>query len=417
MARRSGPIGCRSLKRVDSWLRRSCRICGSNVLVPYLSYGEQPLANRLLSSPEEPCPVYPLSISFCPECGLSQLDQVISPMLLYHKDYFYQSGVSNSWVKHCAELAGELVELENGLVIDIGANDGTFLNQVNRRSKMRLLGIEPCVNYAAKGKNWGGVPTIQNFWGSFVARDTRQLHGRADYIVAQNVLAHVDDLNEFLSSVHSTLRSLPTSRFIFEVPYVKNVLEQVQFDVIYHEHLSYFLVTPLARALSRWGLGVVRVDPLPEMHGGSLRVWCCPEAKDVPEWGKLQVGERAAGLLDQSYYLTFARRVQLVREALLDRLHELGPVVGIGAAAKATVLANFLGLTMKDVLFVVDETPEKQGKWIPGSGIPIVPRSRLDETVWPVKLLVFVWNYLDEVKKRYPGYEYITPWLEVAHAR
>ena len=396
-----------------------CMLCGSQVLFPYLSLGDQPLANHLLTSPEENPRRYPLSLSICERCGLSQIDQVISPSVLYRKKYVYSSGISETWVKHCEALARELDLSPRGselpLLIDVGSNDGSLLDAVGRQAKVRLLGVEPQMTFATQKKNYA-AGVLPMFWGRSAAREAVDLMGRVDYIVAQIVLSHVEDLEGFMTGIVFALREGGT--FIFEVPYFRHVLEKTLFDVIYHEHLSYFLAGPLGRLLSKYGLGVVRVEHLP-LHGGSLQVWCRQWADDCEAWQRLIQSERNDGLLThRSAYIGFAQYVARERESLLARIRERGKVFGLGAPAKATVLTNYLGLTEADIAYTVDETPAKQGKWIPGSRIPIVPRSRLDEDAWPNKTgLIFTWNYAEEVRRRYPGYSYLVPHEEALVAQ
>lgn len=366
-----------------------CRACGSGDLVPWFSLGEQPLANALLNQPGD-APTYPLAVQRCPICHLSQLTHVISPDLLY-AGYPYLSGVSRGWHRHCRGLVAVVQEhcTDADFVIDLAANDGTLLEHFER-SGYRVLGVDPAGLAST-------VPVRQAYWSMDLADEIVALHGKADVIVAQNVLGHVDDAVAFLRAAKRTLD--PGGVLIVEVPRLDALLDKVAFDQIYHEHLSYWTLMALRYAAERAGLTLWRVNLL-AVHGGSYRCWFRPGgASDQSVWDRVEV-ERQFGLGSARPYARFNAQVNAAMRKLAELLDWLDGkrLVGFGAAAKGTVLLNEMRrrempLPMK----VLDDSTLKQHRWIPGVNLPIVPpRSLREEDV----VLVLPWNWTDEIIAR-----------------
>ncbi len=363
-----------------------------------------PLVNSYLKSPSEIAnePKFPLIILFCNDCALSQLSLVVSPEVLF-RDYDYYSSVSKTFQSHCAQLAKSAATYQgfapSDLVVEIASNDGCLLSEF-KKVGARVKGVEPARNLAKVAES-RGLPTISEFWSAEVAKEILASDGPAKIVVCTNVLAHVDDLHGFLGAVRSVLAQ--GGRFIFEVPYMAEFLNRRAFDTTYHEHLSYFLATPLKRALEMNGLTVTDIEKL-DIHGGSIRVTAQPASDDL-----LRVNERvtqilnaeiASGLLESSTYLHFQSQILSLREELSlfvkgvkARGHR---IAAYGASAKGNVLLNFCGLNKDDIDFVVDDTPAKQNKLYPGVHIPIVARSELKNRN-PKYLLLLAWNFTEEL--------------------
>ena len=398
----------------------ACRVCGGHDLVPFLDLGSLPLVNRYVapSQEQEKEPRFPLQILFCRSCSLSQLSVVVDPRVLY-REYDYHSSVSQTFQKHCAEMAaglhGSLGLSAKELVVEIASNDGCLLSRFKHLGS-RVLGVEPATNLA-RIANEAGFPTLNDFWSGGVADRIRGEHGVARLVVATNVLAHVDDLSGFLRAVASLLA--PEGAFVFEVPYMVNFMNRAEFDTAYHEHLSYFLLRPLKKALEANGLVLADVHEF-EIHGGSIRVTARPASRGGspgPNVARLLAWEGELGLHDEATYLRFSRHVATLKEELvtfLGGLKQRGKrIAAYGASAKGNVLLNYCGVGCDVVDYVVDDTPAKQGKLYPGVHLPIVPRSHLQANP-PDYLLLLAWNFVDELLRntadyRAGGGRYVVP--------
>ena len=388
-----------------------CRVCGSDHLVPYLDLGMMPLVNRYLSRAElrGAEPRFPLEILFCRSCSLSQLSVVVDPKVLF-SEYDYFSSVSQTFQRHCERMAETLrndLPLDRGdLVVEIASNDGCMLSKFKALG-LRVRGVEPAQNLAAVAES-KGLPTFCEFWSSDAARRISATDGKAKVVVATNVLAHVDDVHGFISAVKDVLH--PEGVFVFEVPYMVHFVDRTEFDTTYHEHLSYFLLRPLRRALEQNGMQVV--DALEfAIHGGSIRV-----IAQIQGSGKFEPRssvddlirqEAEKGLFDTEAYFLCAERVTLIREELgifLRGLKQRGKrIAAYGASAKGNILLNFCGLGTETIDFVVDDTPAKQGKFYPGNHLPIVSRDVL-QSEKPDYLLLLAWNFADELMKNTSEY-------------
>jgi len=398
---------------------KNCRICDSPRLVKYLDLGEVPLCNSLVTN-DKSHPTYapfPIQVLFCEECCLSQLSIVVNPEIMYN-DYVYHSSVSKTFREHCYQMAIRLQELYKSiphpLVVDIAANDGCLLDQFKAAGFKRLLGIDPAKNLAnehwTKFRNsiqYGELSVIpqhsygflNDFWSEKLALSCRdEATQGASFITATNVVAHVDDLRDFLRGVHWFLDD--TGVFVVEVPYLHELIKNNQFDTIYHEHLSYFLLKPLKKIFAACGLTIIRVEKYP-IHGGSIRVYADkgshPVHESVAEMEKFEEEER---LYKVDTYIKFSDRVNELRKnllALFEILHHNGSkLMGYGASAKGISLLNYCGIPRNYLSAIVDDTPAKQGKYTPGSLIPIVNFSRF-HTDEPDHILLLAWNFADEL--------------------
>lgn len=386
--------------------KTSCRVCGSDNLTKIADFGEVPLANALVNSRFDKVSKYPLWVNFCNHCSLTQLGVVVDPTILY-KDYHYQSSMSDTFKTHCLNMGKDIKKIlskEIPFVVDIASNDGCLLEQF-KSIGFDVLGIEPASNLCdiARSK---GVYTMNEFW----SRDTRLLN-KADCITATNVFAHVDDLDGFLAGVTSNLVS--GGVFVIEVPWVLNMILKGQFDTIYHEHLSYFLLKPLIRVLYHHGLTVFRVEEVP-IHGGSLRVYSTNNAVRFPDntvHETLEIEEQNR-MYDVSTYRCFGDNAEYSMDLFINILSDLRnvKVAGLCASAKGISLINYCGLTNIDIDCIADETPSKYGKVIPDSNIPIVSMDELIEYD-PEYLVLFSWNFIEELKKKTSWFKgrYIIP--------
>ncbi len=392
------------------YLRPDCRVCGSRTLVAFLSLGPSPLANAFLANPAEFATeaFYPLDVYFCETCGLVQLLDVISPEVLF-RNYVYATGTSDSMAAHNAALAALVVKrLDLGaadLVVEVASNDGSLLTCFAAHG-VRTLGIEPATNIAALAEA-RGIETVNRFFDARTADDVRALRGPAKAVIANNVLAHVDEPADFLAGCRALLGL--DGLVLVEVPYLARLLDGLEYDTIYHEHLSYFSVSTLMRLCERVNLSLIQVDHLP-VHGGSLRLYLAPRER-YPEHASavqdLAAAEQRAGLVSLPRFLEFARDVERQRDALVQLLHTLvrggRSLAGYGAPAKGNTLLNYCGIDHHLLPYVVDKSDLKVGLYTPGTHIPVLPVSTVLDRQ-PDYLLILAWNFADEIMRQQSEY-------------
>lgn len=377
-----------------------CRGCGARDLASVLDLGLQPLANELLPAADAADEAFPLHLRSCAACGLGQVGEFVLPERIFG-DYPYLSSVSTSWVAHArsyaASMQSELRLAAEDLVVEVASNDGYLLTQF-RDLGVRVLGVEPARNVAALAKE-RGVDTLADFFGVNTAGRVLADRGHPRLVVANNVLAHVPDLDDFVGGL-ALLCGLDTLITV-ENPSYTTLLDQTQFDTIYHEHYSYLSAYAVARIAARQGLELVRVQDLPT-HGGSYRYWLARSgAREVdPSVATTIERELSSGLLDPQVWERFATRSRTTIDGLrtwLDERRAAGArVAGYGAAAKGNTLLNAAGATCNDVLAVADGSAEKQGNLLPGSRIPVIVPSDLP-AVAATDVLVLPWNLADEI--------------------
>jgi SAM-dependent methyltransferase len=384
----------------------ACRSCGATNVEPVLSLGEIPLVNALVEPGEpEPDRRYPLDVVRCPSCTLVQITETVPPETLF-RSYTYFSSYSQTFLDHARRFAGESIRRRSlgpeSLVVEAASNDG-YLLQYFACAKVRALGIEPAHNVAAVARE-RGVETIAEFLDEALAAKIVAEHGHADLVVANNVLAHVPDPHGFVAAL-GTLAG-ERGEVVVEVPYLRELVERLEFDTIYHEHLSYFTLTSLARLLERHELGIVDVERLP-VHGGSLRIVASRSGTTAPSVPQLLADERAWGVENQAPLAAFAEGVRSLRRELHELVAGLvesgSSVAAYGAAAKGVVLANVCGLDSELIDFVVDRNPHKQGKLLPGVRIPVRPPEELGRQR-PDYCLLFAWNLTDEILDQQTSY-------------
>ena len=389
-------------ERSDAVRRPKCRSCGTELRTSVVDLGLSPPSNALTppSALDRGETVYPLHAYVCDRCRLMQLDVFASPDELF-RDYRYFSSYSSTWLAHAAAYADEMVRRGIGpgsRVVEVASNDGYLLRNFVARG-VGVLGIEPASNVAAVARA-AGVPTIDEFFGAALAGRVRADFGPADLIVANNVLAHVPDINDFVAGFARLLA--PDGVATFEFPHLLRTIAGMQFDTVYHEHFSYLSLIALVPLFARHGLEIVEVTELPT-HGGSLRVFVAPRgARTVhASVDAILAAERTAGLERLETYAQFGARVVRIKDAflafLLDAKRRGKRVAGYGAAAKATTLLNYAGARADLMPYVADKSPHKQGNFIPGVRVPIVApdRIRADE---PDYVVIFPWNVEAEIR-------------------
>jgi SAM-dependent methyltransferase len=398
-----------------------CISCGAAPLAPILHLGTTPLANALLTAEQigKPEPRFPLDLRFCQGCSLVQITEKVPPEQMF-REYAYFSSFSDTIVGEAAKLAARLAR-ERGLgagslVMEVASNDG-YLLQHYRNAGIPVLGVEPATNIA-KVANERGIRTRCEFFGQALAQQLSGEGLRADVLHANNVLAHVPDLNGFVTGIARVLK--PGGVAVIEVPYVRDLIEKCEFDTIYHEHLCYFSVSALASLFRRHGLGLSDVERIP-VHGGSLRLFAAPGAQAGPATERLLAEERRAGMLERAYYAGFAARVDQLRSQLrelLSRLRAQGKrVAAYGASAKGSTLLNYFGIGAGELDYVVDRSTEKQGRYTPGTHLRILPPAHLLADR-PDYLLLLAWNFLEEISAQQAEYrarggKFIVPIPEV----
>lgn len=377
-----------------------CRGCGETQLASILDLGAQPIANELSGDSSVPDPTFPLHLRVCETCGLGQLGEFVPPERLFAEDYPYFSSVSQSWLAHAAAYADQVIESQglgsDDLVVEVASNDGYLLEQFARRG-IRVLGVEPAaaVAHAARSK---GVRTVEAFFGVSVAERIVGEHGQPGLVAANNVMAHVPDLRDFIGGL--SLLCGDDTVITVENPSFVELLTSRLFDTVYHEHFSYLSAHSVARAVGSFGLELFRVERLPT-HGGSNRYWLGRSGRNgvEPSVGATMAAELGAGLLDPRAWTSF-RSESLGAVAgfrtWLDAARASGRrVAGYGAAAKGNTLLNAAGARADDLVMVVDGSPLKQGKLLPGSKIPIRPPSDLPSDTDDI--LVLPWNLAEEI--------------------
>lgn len=385
----------------------SCRVCRNKSLTKVLQLGPTPLANAFLTKDQIDLPeaFYPLDVVFCENCSFLQLGHVVSPHILFDK-YVYVSSTSPVFVAHFEKFAVEIVSRfklnEKSFVIDIGSNDGILLKPY-KKIGIRVLGVEPAKYIAEMARN-DGIPTVAKFFSLDLARRIVKTKGKAKIVTATNVFAHIDDLEELIHGVKELLDK--DGIFVLEAPYLIDFLKKRYFDLVYHEHLSYWALKPLIRLFEQFDMRVFDVQKVP-VHGGSIRVFTTKDKssyateKRVDEY--LQK-EKQMKLGSINVYFDFAKEVLRNKSELIALLVRLKinnkRIVGFGAPAKGNTMLNYFRIGSNILDYIIDESPFKQGLYTPGTHIPVVSSSRL-KTDHPDYILILAWNFSKSIMEKY----------------
>lgn len=391
-----------------------CRSCGATLERTFVDLGMSPLANSYIKPDQlnRMEPFYPLHVYVCEKCLLVQLQQFSTPHDIF-SDYAYFSSFSDSWLAHARAYVDMIVDRfrldRSSNVVEIASNDGYLLQNFVSRG-ISALGVEPASNIAEEAKK-KGIRTKVAFFGEKTALDLAADGWVADLIVGNNVLAHVPDLNDFVNGLKVLLK--PTGLITMEFPHLLQLMQQNQFDTIYHEHFSYFSFLAVEQVFARHGMKLFDVEEL-STHGGSLRIYACHNddtSKPIEERAReLKSREKAAGFDQLNHYLSFGLQIEVTKRKLLSFLisakQEGKHVVGYGAPAKGNTLLNYCGVRTDLIDYTVDRSPHKQGHFLPGVHIPIYEPERVRDTR-PDYLLILPWNIREEVMQQM---SYIREW-------
>jgi len=381
-----------------------CRHCQHELRLPLIDLGVMPPSNAYLTaaSLDHPEPAYPLKVWVCQHCWLVQTEDFTRPEQLFTEDYAYFSSTSASWLEHARQFAQSSIQTlgltSHSFVVELASNDGYLLKNY-LQAGIPCLGVEPTAAAAAAAR-LQGLEVVEVFFGAKQAKQLKQSHGQADLIVANNVLAHVPDINDFIAGIAIVLA--PDGVVSIEFPHVLNLLKLCQFDTIYHEHYSYLSLFTVQLMFGQAGLRVFDVESLPT-HGGSLRVWLCHQQSARPTLASVSrvlTAEQGAGLQQDRAYLGFQQRVDDIVTQLQGFLYQAVAqgkrIMAYGAAAKGNTLLNYAGIKDTDITVVADAAKSKQGKFLPGSHIPIVSPADLI-ALRPDYVLILPWNIKTEV--------------------
>ena len=387
--------------------RGRCRFCGSALDNTFVDLGMSPLCESYVSIEHlnEMEPFYPLHVYVCSHCFLVQLEEYVSPENIF-SEYAYFSAFSDSWLKHASDYV-EMITDRLGLtphsrVIEVASNDGYLLQYFVERG-IPALGIEPAAN-VAKAAEGRGVQTLVQFFGEKTATEVKDQYGSADLVIANNVLAQVPDLNDFVTGFKKVLS--PRGTVTLEFPHLQRLMAGNQFDTIYHEHFSYFSFITAEKIFLKHGLKLYDVEELPT-HGGSLRLYAGhldDRSKNVsPAVVELRKREFDLGFENLGTYFDFDEKVKETKRQILDFLIKAKrsgkTIVGYGAPGKGNTLLNYCGIRTDFIDYTVDRNPYKQGKYLPGTRIPILPPERIQETR-PDYLFVLPWNLKEEIMEQ-----------------
>jgi SAM-dependent methyltransferase len=387
--------------------RDDCRVCHGKDVVKFLSLGDMPLAGGFIREADIPNERrYPLDVFFCRNCSLVQVMDTVPAEVLF-KDYRYLSSSTQTLVSHFEKHASDLVKMYGfdgrSLAVEIGPNDGILMAPLASRG-LRVYGFEPAENIARVAVS-RGLNIIVDFFTEKNARDFVKLHGKVDLILANNVFAHIDDIDEVMKGILALLGD--DGVFVFEVHYILDLIEKMQFDTIYHEHLCYYSVKALQTLLGRFGMEITRISRIP-IHSGSISVHAKRKSakSDIDSSvGELLDTEAKHGLHGEPAYKGFQKKVNAVRDEIRSVIKKISAdgkkIVCYGAPGRGTIFLNYVGLGRDVIDYAVDESPERYGRVVPGVHIPIYPPKKFREDIpRPDYALILAWSYESEIIRK-----------------
>lgn len=391
----------------------TCRVCKKNDFTKVFNFGPTPLANEFLTKEkiDREELYFPLGVYFCNNCSFLTLGHVVDPTILFG-NYVYVSSTSKVFINHFREFAKKTITRFNlnpkSLIIDIGSNDGILLKPF-KEANVQVLGIEPA-KHIVKVAQKEGLETIAEFFSIDLAKRIVKKYGKANIITATNVFAHIDDLDEVIKGIKVLLSK--DGVFIMEAPYLVDFLEKKYFDLVYHEHVSYWAIKPLIVLFERFDMQVFAVEKVP-VHGGSIRVFFKNKQGSYKREGRIDKFlklEKEKKLNDVKTYLEFRKEVEKNKISLLKLLTDLksknNKIVGYGAPAKGNTLLNYFGIGPEFLEYIVDDSPWKQGLYTPGKRIPVVSPYELYKNKVDY-MLILAWNFADSIMKTHAKFHYL----------
>jgi hypothetical protein len=391
--------------------KNTCRMCKSTNLYKFLDLGFSALSDGFLTEEnlEKPEIFYPLNVLFCKDCGLSQLGHIVPPEYMFNKNYPYDSSTTKTGRDHFTNMGYDICKIFNlkskSLIVDVGSNTGVLLSSFKSK-KMNVLGIEPSSNVASIARK-NGIKTITDFFSKKLAKKTAQKFGKASVLTATNVFAHIDNLDDFMDGAKILLDE--TGILVIEAPYLVKLIDNLEYDTIYHEHLSYISVKPLQRFCRKHNMELFNVE-LKEIHGGTVRYFIgkknkYPISKNIAKFLKL---EHKKKIYSKKHLDIFAKKVESHRTELMNLLYDLKKsgktIVGISAPAKGNTLLNYCKIGPEILDYVTEKNPLKIGKFTPGMHIPVYSDKKLS-THKSDYALVLAWNFAEEIMKNNESYK------------
>lgn len=382
----------------------TCRVCEEST-IPVINFGQMPIANHFVKGSESDSYRFTLSASLCTACYLFQLDSQPEPKLMFHENYPFFTGLSSAMISHFKSMVDEALTETNKphsdiQVLEIGCNDGTLLSNVNEYG-IKHLGIDPSSNVVGVARS-KGVNAQVDFFGYEAAQRIKATSGEFDLILAANVICHIPDMNDFAKGIENLLT--PDGRFIFEEPYAGDVLTKVSYDQFYDEHVYIFSCISVSKIFEKFNLVLIEASHQ-ETHGGSMRYTIARKgSREMKRSASDQIDLELSQGLDQiATYREFAKKCEIRKIELLKLLSDLKSngktIAGYAATSKSTTILNYCGIDSNLIEFVSDSTPEKQGTFMPGSGIPVVTPEFLRERK-PDYIVLFAWNHEKEILEK-----------------
>jgi hypothetical protein len=392
----------KSINTISDRGLKVCRVCDSQDLENILDLGMHPIPSEYGATSTVKSESFPLHLRICKNCGLGQIAEYVEPTRIFHKEYPYISSASSTWIKHTTNYANrmnDVLQLNPGnLVLEIASNDGSLLSSFKSLG-MEVLGIEPALNVALFAKS-AGVPTVVEFFGESLARKIVNDYGYPKLIIANNVFAHVPNMQDFMKGL--SLLSDSETIITIENPSFVNLLNHALFDTIYHEHYSYLTAHSVSTVANKFGLNLIKVESI-STHGGSNRYWLSKNLLLDESVNRTLQEEKDLGLFNQKIWERFAKQskklVDELREWLIKQNSSGNTIVGYGAAHKGNTFLNAVGKEAKFLKCVVDASIEKQGKFLPGSQVPVVAPESLN-SINPSDILILPWNISEEISKK-----------------